>query len=168
MGSVSSPFYFAVSSWRSGDAVKSLRVFNSLRLIVAKQPAIREVKSLAMSCDPVGNLLLVKFSFNSGSDGAAYLPAHIVFWLLQHIPPNQDPNLQPPASFPVITDADWDDNRTPRIETMQCKQFPDAIRMTFQFDRGPDALLLLNRSNVELMRQFMENYRGSLMDLGVF
>jgi hypothetical protein len=40
--------------------------------------------------------------------------------------------------------------------------------MTFQFDRGPEAMLLLNRSNVELMRQFMENYRGSLMDLGVF
>ena len=135
---------------------------------MAKQPAIREVKSMAMSCDPVGNLLLVKFSFVSGNDGAAYLPAHIVFWLLKHLPVNQDPQLKPPASYPVITDMDWDDSRTPRIESMQCMQLPDAIRITCEFNHGPDALLLLNRSNVELMRQFLENYRGNLMDLGVF
>jgi len=135
---------------------------------VAKQLPIREVKSMAMSCDPVGNLLLVKFSFASGNDGTAYLPAHIAFWLLDHLPPNQDPALQAPASFPDIHEQDWDDNRTPRILTMQCKQFPDAIRMTLQFEHGPDAVLLLNRSNVELMRQFLQTYRPSLMDLGVF
>ncbi|MES2016205.1 MAG: hypothetical protein V4484_06875 [Pseudomonadota bacterium] len=135
---------------------------------MAKQPPIREVKSMAMSCDSVGNLLLVKFSFATGMDGAAYLPAHIVFWLLEHLPPNQDPTLQPPASFPEIHERDWDDNRTPRILTMQCKQFPDALRMTLQFEHSDDVVLLLNRSNVELMRQFLENYRPSLMDLGVF
>lgn len=135
---------------------------------MAKQSPIREVKSMAMSCDSVGNLLLVKFSFTRGIDGATYMPAHIVFWLLAHLPPNQDPDLAPPASFPVIQEHDWDDNRTPRIITMQCKQFPDALRMTLQFEHGPDAVLLLNRSNVELMRQFLENYRPSLMDLGVF
>jgi len=150
------------------DAVKSLRVFNSLRHIVAKQAVVREVKSMTMSCDPVGNILLVKFAFTGGKEACIYLPAHIVFWLLQHIPVNQDPNLQAPTSFPVVEAQDWDDERTPRVDTMQCKQFRDAIRMTFQLDRGPEMLALLDRSNVELMRQFMENYRGSLMDLGVF
>ena len=136
---------------------------------MAKQAAIREVKSMAMSCDPVGNLLLAKFSFGGGKEGAVFLPAHIVFWMLKNFPVNQDPSLQPPsAPLPIISERDWDENSTPRVDTIQCKQFQDAIRMTLQFERGPDALLLLDRSNVELMRQFMENYRPSLMDLGVF
>jgi hypothetical protein len=99
---------------------------------------------------------------------SSFIPAHIVFWLLAHLPVNQDPHLKPPATIPSINEMDWDDERTPRVDTMQCKQFNDAIRMTFQLDRAPEMLLLLNRSNVELMRQFMENYRGSLMDLGVY
>lgn len=123
---------------------------------------------MAMSCDPVGNILLVKFSFKSGKDVCIFVPAHIVFWLLAHLPVNQDPQLRPPAGYPEIYQQDWDDERTPRLETMQCKQFNDAIRMAMQLDRGPELLLLLDRSNVELMRQFMENYRGSLMDLGVY
>lgn len=128
---------------------------------------------MVMSCDPVGNLLLLKFSFGGnkqGGDkvGSVFLPAHIVFWLLAHLPVNQDPELRPPVDFPTINEHDWDDLRTPRVETMQCKQFNDAIRMTFQLNRGTDEVVLLDRSNVELMRQFMENYRGSLMDLGVF
>lgn len=135
---------------------------------MAKQAVIREVKSMTMSCDPVGNILLVKFGFTSGKEACLYLPAHIVFWLLAHLPVNQDPGLKAPATFPVVVDQDWDDQRTPRVDTMQCKQFRDAIRMTFQLDRGTEMVVLLDRSNVELMRQFMENYRGSLMDLGVF
>ena len=121
-----------------------------------------------MSCDPVGNLLLLKLSFTGGKETCMFLPAHIVFWLLAHLPVNQDPNLGPPASYPTVYDQDWDDMRTPRVHSMQCKQFNDAIRMSFQLERGADEVALLNRSNVELMRQFMENYRGSLMDLGVF
>lgn len=132
------------------------------------KPAVREVKSMAMSCDKVGNLVLVKFSFTGGKDGCVYLPAHIVFWLLQHFPVNQDPQLRAPTTFPAIQDEDWDDRRTPRVATMQCKQFPDAVRMSMQLEHGPEMLVLLNRSNVELMRQYMENYRSSLMDLGVF
>lgn len=123
---------------------------------------------MAMSCDPVGNLLLIKFSFTGGKFATAFMPAHIVFWLLAHLPVNQDPELRPPADFPSITDEDWDDRRTPRVDTLQCKQFNDAIRMTFQLDNKFEEVVLLNRSNVELMRQFMENYRPSLMDLGVF
>ncbi len=135
---------------------------------MAKQAIVREVKSMSISCDPVGNLLLIKFSFAGGKEGSLFLPAHIVFWLLKHIPVNQDPQLMPPTTYPTIYDQDWDDRTTPRVDTMQCKQFRDAIRMTFQLDRGPEVLVLLDRSNVELMRQFMEHYRGSLMDLGVF
>jgi hypothetical protein len=123
---------------------------------------------MTMSCDPVGNLLLVKFAFTGGKEACVFLPAHIVFWLLEHIPVNQDPQLQPPSFYPTVYDQDWDDQLTPRVDTMQCKQFRDAIRMTFQLDRGPELLVLLDRSNVELMRQFMQNYRGNLMDLGVF
>jgi hypothetical protein len=135
---------------------------------VAKQAVVREVKSMVMSCDQVGNLLLVKFSFTGGKDATIFLPAHIVFWLLQHLPVNQDPNLLAPPPPPQIYAEDWDDRVTPRVLTLQCKQFAQAIRMQFELDPRPDMLVLLDRSNVELMRQFMENYRGDLMDLGVF
>ena len=121
-----------------------------------------------MSCDPVGNVLLVKFSFNGGKDTCAFLPAHIVFWLLEHFPVNQDPNLPAPAPFPEVVASDWDDLVTPRIDSVQCKQFADAIRMTIQFLDREDQVVLMNRTNVELMRQFMLSYRPSLMDLGVF
>ncbi|WP_426107730.1 hypothetical protein [Massilia sp. TSP1-1-2] len=135
---------------------------------MAKQAVIREVKSMALSCDKVGNVLLVKFSMLSGADACVLMPAHIVFWLLEHIPVNQDPNLPGPAPYPQIYGEDWDDLRTPRVLTVQCKQFADAIRMELELDRTPHLNVLLNRTNVELLRQFLENYRGSLMDLGVF
>ena len=135
---------------------------------MAKQAVIREVKSMVVSCDKVGNVLLIKFSMLSGDDACVIIPAHIVFWLLEHIPVNQDPNLPHPAAYPVIYAEDWDDMRTPRILTVQCKQFADAIRMDLELDQKPDLSVLLNRTNVELMRQFLENYRGSLMDLGIF
>ncbi len=123
---------------------------------------------MALSCDKVGNMLLVKFSMTGGPDACAFMPAHIVFWLLEHLPVNQDPNLPRPQPYPTIYNEDWDDRLTPRILTVQCKQFADAIRMSFDLDRKPDMNVLLNRTNVELLRQFLENYRGSLMDLGVF
>ncbi len=135
---------------------------------MAKQAVIREVKSMVLSCDKVGNVLLIKFSMLSGGDACVIMPAHIVFWLLEHIPVNQDPKLPHPAPYPVIYNEDWDERRTPRILTVQCKQFADAIRMDLELDRKPDLSVLLNRTNVELLRQFLENYRGSLMDLGVF
>ena len=135
---------------------------------MAKQAVIREVKSMALSCDKVGNVLLVKFSMLNGPAACVIMPAHIVFWLLEHIPVNQDPNLPRPAPYPEIYQEDWDDRRTPRILTVQCKQFADAIRMDLELDRHPHLSVLLNRTNVELLRQFLENYRGSLMDLGVF
>lgn len=134
-----------------------------------KQLVIREVRSMVMSCDPVGNLLLLKMGFDSGKTASMFLPAHIVFWLLKHLPMNQDPNLPPPPALPQIFAEDWDENYTARVFTIQCKQFADAIRMTFEFDdRNPDFPVLLNRTNVELMRQFMMQYKDSLMDLDLF
>jgi hypothetical protein len=118
-----------------------------------------------MSCDQVGNLLLVKFVFDNGTGGRIFLPASIVFWLLKHLPVNQDPSLQPPRGIPQITQEDWDDYNAPRALSVQCKQFPDSIRMGFEIDQRTTHTVLLDRSNVELMRQMMENYRGDLMDL---
>lgn len=135
---------------------------------MAKQAVFRVVKSLNLSCDPVGNILLLKFSHASGKDACVIMPAHVVFWLLDHLPVNQDPNLQAPPPMPQIYAEDWDDGSTPRVQTVQCTQFADAIRMEIELEPKPDMKVLLNRSNVELMRQFMQNYRPSLMDLGVF
>ena len=118
-----------------------------------------------MSCDPVGNLLLAKFSCTSGPDAAVFVPASIVFWLLQHLPVNQDPSLQQPLSPPQILQQDWDDVTNPRALSVQCKQFDDAIRMAFELDRKPGLTVLLDRANVELMRQIMEHYRTDLFDL---
>ena len=118
-----------------------------------------------MSCDKVGNLLLVKFAFEGGNGGRIFVPASIVFWLLKHLPVNQDPSLQAPRDIPQITQEDWDDYRAPTAVSVQCKQFPDALRMTFEIDQRTSHTVLLNRANVELMRQIMEHYRGDLMDL---
>lgn len=129
-----------------------------------KQAVIRQVKSMSMSCDTVGNLLLVKFSYAGGKESSALLPAAIVFWLLDHFPVNQDPDLKPPPAPPQIFQEDWD-HSTPRVISVQCKQFADAIRMTLDLDPKPDLTVLLDRSNIELMRQIMGHYRNELIDL---
>ncbi|HEU4373884.1 MAG TPA: hypothetical protein VFS02_10360 [Telluria sp.] len=129
-----------------------------------KQAVIRQVKSMSMSCDTVGNLLLAKFSYASGKDSSVFLPASIVFWLLDHMPVNQDPHLRQPPAPPRIVQEDWD-LATPRVISVQCKQFPDAIRMTLDLDPKPDLIVLLDRANVELMRQIMGHYRTDLINL---
>ncbi|HEY0489298.1 MAG TPA: hypothetical protein VGD30_07295 [Telluria sp.] len=130
-----------------------------------KTPVIREIKSLNMSCDRIGNLLLVKFVPKGAKEICMLMPASIVFWLLKHLPVNQDPNLMPPAVIPRIEQYDWDNPNTPRAFTVQCKQFSDSIRMTFALDHGPDLMVLLDRSNVELLRQIMLQYSQNLIDL---
>lgn len=135
---------------------------------MAKQAVIQVVKGLSVGCDAVGNMLLFKFRFASGAEASVLVPAHIVFWLLEHLPANQDPSLRPPAAYPQIAQRDWDDYVTPRVLTVNCKEFADALRMDFELDRKPDMRVLLDRTLVEVLRQFMENYRGSLMDLGLF
>jgi len=118
-----------------------------------------------MSCDRVGNLLLVKFSSKGASDLCIYVPAVIVFWLLKHLPVNQDPNLQAPPAPPAITQQDWDNPYTPRAQYVQCKELPGAIRMTFVLDAKEDLTVVLDRGNVELMRQIMIMYAKDLIDL---
>jgi hypothetical protein len=130
-----------------------------------KPAVIRQVKSLSMSCDKIGNLLLTKFSCHGAADTCIQVPASVVFWLLNHLPANQDPTLEAPLNPPQISQWDWDNPETPRAASVQCKQFPDAIRMTFNLDRKPDLTVVLDRANVELLRQIMLAYSPDLIDL---
>lgn len=130
-----------------------------------KQAVIRQVKSLSMSCDRIGNLLLTKFSCHGASDVTIQVPATIVFWLLQHLPVNRDPRLQPPPAGPGISQIDWDNPNTPRALYVNCKELPGAIRMTFTFERAPDLTVVLDRGNVELLRQIMQMYTKDLINL---
>jgi hypothetical protein len=118
-----------------------------------------------MSCDRVGNLLLAKFSAKGAADVSLLIPANIVFWLLRHLPVNQDPSLQPPPAPPQITQMDWDRPGIPRAASVQCREFPGTLRMIFQAENAPDLTLVLDRANVELMRQIMMSYRNDLIDL---
>jgi hypothetical protein len=120
---------------------------------------------MAMSCDPVGNLLLAKFSCEGGKDACVFIPASIVYWLLAHLPVNQDPTLKQPPAPPQITQDDWYDPAIPRALSVNCKQFPDAIRMSLELDRKPGLTILLNRSNVEMMRQIFGHYSTDLINL---
>lgn len=130
-----------------------------------KSAVIRQVKSMAMSCDRVGNLLLAKFSAQGANDVCMVMPASIVFFLIKHLPVNQDPALQPPPAPPQITQWDWDNPNNPRAFTVNCKVLPGKISMTFSLDRKPDLTLVLDRSNVELMRQILVAYSQDLIDL---
>jgi len=130
-----------------------------------KSAVIREVKSMSMSCDRVGNLLLAKFSAEGATDTCIQIPASIVFWLLKHLPVNQDPALPPPPAPPQITQRDWDNPGVPRAQSVQCKEFPGKLRMTFHTGATQDLTLVLDRSNVELMRQVMQFYAPDLIDL---
>ncbi|WLI87650.1 hypothetical protein Q4S45_12955 [Massilia sp. R2A-15] len=118
-----------------------------------------------MSCDPVGNLLLAKFSCEGGKDACVFIPASIVFWLLAHLPVNQDPTLKQPPAPPKIDQDDWYDPATPRALSVNCKELPGAIRMTMELDRSPGLTILLNRSNVEMMRQIFGHYSSDLINL---
>jgi hypothetical protein len=118
-----------------------------------------------MSCDRVGNLLLAKFSALGANDTCVVIPASIVFFLIKHLPVNQDPGLLPPPAGPQITQWDWDSQNLPRANTVSCKVLPGKISMTFNLDRKPDLTLVLDRSNVELMRQILLAYSQDLIDL---
>jgi hypothetical protein len=120
---------------------------------------------MAMSCDRVGNLLLAKFSAQGANDTCIVIPASIVFFLLKNLPVNQDPALQAPPAPPQITQWDWDNPNQPRAFTVNCKVLPGKISMTFNLDVKPDLTLVLDRSNVELMRQILYAYSQDLIDL---
>jgi hypothetical protein len=121
---------------------------------------------MSMSCDRVGNSLLAKFSTEGASDVCLHIPATIVFWLLKHMPVNQDPTLQPPAAPPPqLTQHDWDNPAIPRALTLNCRELPGKLRMAFNLDRAPNLVLVFDRSNVELMRQIMTVYSRDMIDL---
>jgi hypothetical protein len=120
---------------------------------------------MSMSCDRVGNLLLAKFSALGANDTCIVIPASIVFFLIKHLPVNQDQALQPPPAGPQITQRDWDSPNLPRADTVSCKVLPGKISMTFNLDRKPDLIMVLDRSNVELMRQILLAYSRDLIDL---
>lgn len=118
-----------------------------------------------MSCDKVGNSLLIKFSAQGAGDIGLHVSASIVFWLLKHLPVNQDPNLQPPPAPPAITDADWRNPANGRALYLKCRELPGKLRMAFTLERGPEHVMILDRSNVELMRQVLTLYSHELIDL---
>lgn len=130
-----------------------------------KEAVIRQVKSMSMSCDRVGNSLLAKFSTQGATDVGLHIPASIVFWLLKHLPVNQDPNLQPPPAPPAITERDWSNPAIPHAQTLNCRELPGKLRMQFNLDREPNLVLVLDRGNVELMRQILVLYSRELIDL---
>ncbi|MEO7494452.1 MAG: hypothetical protein ABIT83_20750 [Massilia sp.] len=130
-----------------------------------KQVVIRQVKSMSMSCDPVGNVLLAKFSAVDAKDICVIIPASIVFWLLQHIPVNQNPRLPMPPQGPGIHPDEWHDPELARAMSVNCQTFPDALRMTFETEMRPFITVLLNLSNVELLRQYLAAYSKDLMNL---
>lgn len=132
---------------------------------MAKQAVFRQVKSLNVGCDAVGNLLLVKFAHHGGTYSTAFFPASVVFWMLEHIPVNQDPNLEPPAGIPPFTQMDWDIRFTPRVVSVNCKQFPDALRIRMELENTPEQTVLLDRSNIELLRHFFSVYAKDLINL---
>ncbi len=118
-----------------------------------------------MACDPIGNVLLAKFTFDTGRPVSVFLPSHIVFWLLRHVPVNQDPQLQPPPQAEPITEYEWHSDNSPTVLTLNCNQFQDALRMTMELDNRAELTFLLNRSNIEMLRQLLELYRTQLVDL---
>ena len=130
-----------------------------------KEAVIRQVKSMSMSCDRVGNSLLAKFSTQGATDVGLHIPATLVFWLLKHLPVNQDPTLQVPPTPPEITQRDWDNPNIPRALTLNCRELPGKLRMAFNLDREPNLVLVLDRGNVELMRQILALYSRELIDL---
>ena len=132
---------------------------------MVKEAVIRQVKSMSMSCDRVGNSLLAKFSAEGAADVCLHIPASIVFWLLKHMPVNQDPSLQQPPAPPLLTQQDWANPNNPRALSLSCRELPGKLRMQFNLDRTPNLVLVLDRSNVELMRQIMALYSRELIDL---
>ena len=73
--------------------------------------------------------------------------------------------MAPPPPLPDVAQEDWDDRSTPDILSVNCKQLADALRMAINLDGRPELVVVLNRTNVELMRQLLAAYAPMLMDL---
>ncbi|UGQ44991.1 hypothetical protein [Massilia endophytica] len=130
-----------------------------------KQTAVRQVKSSFTMADLVGNALVVKFTYTDNKASSVIFPGSIVLWLLRHIPVNQNPDLkQPPEPQPLFRE-EWDDAVTPRVLSVQCKQFEDGVRMNLELNRKPDLSLLLDAGNLELIRQVFGMYANELVNI---
>lgn len=132
---------------------------------MAKSAVLRQVKTLNVACDSVGNLLLLKFAHANGTYSTAFFPASVVFWMLEHLPVNQDPTLQPPPPVPAFTDMDWDERFTPRVDSVNCKELPGGLRITMELIDTPEQTVLLDRSCVELLRRYFAAYSKDLINL---
>jgi hypothetical protein len=130
-----------------------------------KQTVVRQVKSSFTAADVVGNALHVKFTYMDNKTSIVVFPGSIVLWLLRHIPAaNLDAVAQPPEPVPMFRE-EWYLPGTPRVLSVQCKQFADGVRMTLETDVKPNLNLLLNAGNLELLRQVFGGYAPQLVNI---
>ena len=138
------------------------------RLLVV-QPAIRDTREFA-----AGRVKHVMAAVLEGvSEGPdAELAETYVRWMAEHVPGMR--RLKTHAKAADVVHLQWlsvpDLDRfllppRPRAFTVQCKVLPGKISMTYNLDRKPDLTVVLDRSNVELMRQIMLAYSKDLIDL---
>ena len=130
-----------------------------------KPAVVREVRSLHMQCDRVGNLLLAKFACKAARDCVVLFPGAVVFRLLELVPPTTHTLTAPPSGMPAITRNDWRPD-TPRVLGVRLKLSNEGMRMIMKLDARTDLTLLLSPHNIELMRQMMLAYRTDLLDVG--
>lgn len=129
-----------------------------------KQTIVRQVKSLHIHCDKVGNVLLAKFSCRDAQDCVVFIPAGVVFWLVDNLPVT--PGLPQPTAMPNIHAHDWQAN-VPRVVSLNCLLSNEGMRMAMKLDGKSDLTLLLDPSGIELLRQLLLAYRADLLDVGI-
>ncbi len=128
-----------------------------------KHTIVRQVKALHIHCDKVGNVLLAKFTCKDAQDCAVFIPASVVFWLVDNLPAT--PGLPQPAGMPVIHSHDWDLS-VPRVLSVNCLLSNEGMRMAMKLEGKSDLTLLLDPPGIELLRQLLLAYRGDLLDVG--
>ena len=129
-----------------------------------KHTLVRQVKSLHIHCDKVGNVLLAKFACKDAHDCLVFLPASVVFWLVENLP--STPGLAQPANMPVIAQDDWQLS-VPRVLSVNCLLSNEGMRMAMKLEGKTDLTVLLDPPCIELLRQLLLAYRGDLLDVGV-
>ncbi len=121
-----------------------------------KQAVVRQANGITASCDPGGNIALIKFSTVGAPDTCLILPSTVVYWLIENLPVNQIPDLQPPPMGPRIVREDWDLEMTPHVLAVQASLADPLSRFKFEVNRRPHVTMMLDRSHIEMLRQLME------------
>ena len=129
-----------------------------------KHTIVRQVKALHIHCDKVGNVLLAKFACKDAQDCAVFIPASVVFWLVDNLPAT--PGLPQPAGMPTIHAHDWNLS-VPRVLSVNCLLSNEGMRMSMKLEGKSDLTLLLDPPGIELLRQLLLAYRGDLLDVGI-